>query len=33
MYRKALIPLDGSKEAEEVFPLVKDELDPRARSS
>ena len=28
MYRKALIPLDGSKEAEEVFPLVKDELDP-----
>lgn len=28
MYRKTLIPLDGSKEAEEVFPLVKDELDP-----
>lgn len=28
MYRKALIPLDGSKEAEEVFPLVKAELDP-----
>ena len=26
MYEKVLIPLDGSKEAEEVFPLVKDEL-------
>ena len=26
MYQKVLIPLDGSKEAEEVFPLVKDEL-------
>lgn len=28
MYEKALIPLDGSKEAEEVFPLVRDEMDP-----
>ena len=26
MYGKVLIPLDGSKEAEEVFPLVKDEI-------
>ena len=26
MYEKVLIPLDGSKEAEEVFPLVKDEV-------
>ncbi len=26
MYRKVLIPLDGSKEAEEVFPLVKDDV-------
>ena len=26
MYQKILIPLDGSKEAEEVFPLVKDEI-------
>ncbi len=26
MYDKVLIPLDGSKEAEEVFPLVKDEI-------
>ena len=26
MYSKVLIPLDGSKEAEEVFPLVKDEI-------
>ncbi len=26
MYRKVLIPLDGSKEAEEVFPLVQNEL-------
>ena len=26
MYQKVLIPLDGSKEAEEVFPLVKDEI-------
>lgn len=26
MYQKVLIPLDGSKEAEEVFPLVRNEL-------
>ena len=26
MYEKVLIPLDGSKEAEEVFPLVRDEV-------
>ena len=26
MYQKVLIPLDGSKEAEEVFPLVQNEL-------
>ena len=26
MYQKVLIPLDGSKEAEEVFPLVKEEI-------
>ncbi len=26
MYDRVLIPLDGSKEAEEVFPLVKDEI-------
>ena len=28
MYRKVLIPLDGSKEAEEVFPLVQGEILP-----
>ncbi len=28
MYRKALIPLDGSREAEEVFSLVREELEP-----
>ena len=28
MYQKVLIPLDGSKEAEEVFPLVKGEILP-----
>ncbi len=27
MYGKVLIPLDGSKEAEEVFPLVKEEIE------
>ena len=27
MYQKVLIPLDGSKEAEEVFPLVQNELE------
>ena len=27
MYQKVLIPLDGSKEAEEVFPLVRNEVD------
>ena len=26
MYQKVLIPLDGSKDAEEVFPLVRDEI-------
>jgi nucleotide-binding universal stress UspA family protein len=28
MYRKILVPLDGSKEAEKVFSLIKDEVAP-----
>jgi nucleotide-binding universal stress UspA family protein len=28
MYRKILVPLDGSKEAEKVFHLIKDEVAP-----
>ena len=28
MYKKTLIPLDGSRESEDVFPLIKEELAP-----
>ncbi len=31
MYQKVLIPLDGSKEAEEVFDLIQEELDENAQ--